>query len=474
MKIVKLSLVISGLGILVYIVRYHAASLRYRWRPVISAFIILIFWLLYLLFIDGNEADASVPEATESERLDDSVLGTVDVTGSASTRALPKLGVVPVISQSDADTTLQLVVRGDLDRSGQFRVLSDDDVPSGIYLHDSPLDLGPWRAQGIETVVKVIAKKKEGDNFDLLASVYMSGRSEPVFEHAIETDRGELRANAHRISDALLAALTGRPGGFASRMIYTARVGRHYQVFTIDADGFDLRPRSPSGHTAIVPSYGPGEEIFYSYSHNFGPFRLARGSRAEIIPFDVEGSLMGLAFSADRKKLAASLAFAGESQIFVGDVDGKNLKPVSKETLANHPAFGPQGQVAYVAGGTAGQRVYVDGKAISPAGFNASAPAFCDTPNGLMVVFSVNIGGGMMDIVATNARGGNLTRITQNRGSNSYPACSPDGRLIAFFSTRKSDQGPGLYVVPLAAPWHARRISSELGKSLRWDPLPSN
>lgn len=426
-------------------------------------------------FAIRSEAQGAGPASTDAQAPDDSVLGTVDVTGSAGDVALPKVGVVPVISQSDADTTLQLVVRGDLDRSGQFEVLSDDDVPSGIYLHDSPIDLSPWRAQGIDTVVKLVAKRiPESDRFELVASLYIasSGRRDPVLEQRWESSRGDLRANAHRVSDALLAALTGRPGGFASRMIYTARVGKHSQVFTIDADGFDLKPASPAGHTAIVPSYGPNEDVYYAFSRNYGPFRLAQGRDAKIIPLEVEGSLMGLAFSPDRKKIALSIASAGTSKIFVGSPDGSQLAAASSEVLANHPVFGPGGKLAYVAGGTAGQRVFVDGKAISPAGFNASAPAFCDTPNGLMVVFTVNIGNGMTDIVATNARGGNLTRITQNRGSNSYPACSPDGRLIAYFSTRKSDKGPGLYVVPLAAPWRAKRISSELGESLRWDPLP--
>jgi hypothetical protein len=44
--------------------------------------------------------------------------------------------------------------------------------------------------------------------------------------------------------------------------------------------------------------------------------------------------------------------------------------------------------------------------------------------------------------------------------------------LLAFFSTRKTDKGPGLYVVPLANVSRARRISSEVGESLRWEALP--
>jgi len=159
------------------------------------------------------------------------------------------------------------------------------------------------------------------------------------------------------------------------------------------------------------------------------------------------------------------------SRIYVGGADGSGLSAISTAPLANHPVFGPGGKMAYVAGGPAGQRVFIDGKPISPAGFNASAPTFCETPEGLTVVFTVGVGNGA-DLVATDARGGNIARITQNQGANSYPACSPDGRLLAFFSTRKSDKGPGLYIVPLSNLFRVRRISSELGDSLRWDALP--
>src|SRR5690606_19659714 len=113
-------------------------------------------------------------------------------------------------------------------------------------------------------------------------------------------------------------------------------------------------------------------------------FQLAKGRNAEVIPLAVPGSVLGLAFNADRSKLAVAIASRGTSRIYVGNADGTGLSLFSDHVLANHPVFGPGGRVAYVAGGTAGQRVYVDGKAISPAGFNASAPTFCDTPNGLM------------------------------------------------------------------------------------------
>jgi TolB protein len=402
---------------------------------------------------------------------DESVLGTVDVTGAAAV-PLPKLAVMPIVTTNEADTTLQLVVKKDLDLSGQFEVVSDDAAPSGLYLHDSPVDMAAWRSKGIAILVRVLANKLPSGKIELLGSAYFVGRgATPVFEHRIETDAAVVRASSHRMTDALLGALSGRPGGFASHMVYSGRVGRNRQIFGIDADGFNLHTESPVGDTAIAPAFGPKGEVYYALSHDYMPFKLVHGPAATPVPISLQGSVFGIAFSPDHTKIAVSVARDGTSHIHVGSADGNGLQPISTVPLANHPVFGPGGKIAYVGGGTAGQRVYIDGKPISPPGFNASAPAFCDTPNGLLVVFTVGIGAGA-DLVSTDARGGNITRITQNQGANSYPACSPDGRLLAFFSTRKSDKGPGLYVVPLASLGHARRISSELGESLRWEALP--
>jgi TolB protein len=403
----------------------------------------------------------------------DDVLGTVPVTGGSGA-PLPKLAVLPIVTTSEADTTVQLVVKKDLDLSGQYDVVPDSAAPPGLYLHDSPVDPAPWRAKGISVVVRVLANKLPSGKVELLGGAYLTDRGkDPLFQHRIETDAAHLRASSHRMTDAILGALTGRPGGFASHMVYSGRVGKNRQIFGIDADGFNLHTESPDADTAIAPSFGPEGDVYYAWSHDYLPFALVRGKEARVIPLPVTGSVFGLSFSPDRKKLAVSIAADSTSKIYVGSVDGTDLAPVSTAPLANHPVFGPGGRMAYVAGGTHGQRVFVDGKAISPGGFNASAPAFCDTPNGLLVVFTVGVGKGA-DLVSTDVRGGNLTRLTQNQGANAYPACSPDGRLLAFFSTRKSDAGPGLYVVPIAAVWRARRISSELGESLHWEALPGS
>jgi TolB protein len=250
-------------------------------------------------------------------------------------------------------------------------------------------------------------------------------------------------------------------------MAYAEKVGRWRRIFAVDSDGFDKRPIGPANATAISPAFGPGFNVFYALSQDYAPFRVVFGPNATPVPMALPGSVMGLAFSPDRTKMAVTTMDEGKSRLWMGERGNLQLTPTA--AYANHPVFGPLGKIAYVAGSPV-QRVYVDGKPISPAGFMASAPVFCDTPQGLLVVYTVGVGAGA-DIIATDTNGGNLRRLTQHEGANTDAACSPDGRLIAFFSTGKRGHGAGLFIMPIQRPWLAKKISAEVGESLRWEPL---
>ena len=115
------------------------------------------------------------------------------------------------------------------------------------------------------------------------------------------------------------------------------------------------------------------------------------------------------------------------------------------------------------------QRIWVDGKPVSPAGFTAASPTFCDTEDGIKLVYSVATGNNHQDLIIAAEKGQNMARLTQNQGSNSYPACSPDGRLVAFFSTR--DKSPGIWLMSLKS-WKAQQVSTQEGESLNWAALP--
>jgi TolB protein len=449
----------------------------------------LVLLMVAVLWSDVPLAHADSP-STQPPPPDESVLGTVEVNGSAGMVPLPKMAVVPIVPTGAADSLVNLVVRRDMELSGQFEVLDDAVAPQGPFTHTTPLDLSAWRDHGAEYVLRVFSQPAANNSArtELVGEAYVTPTAQqaaaqkarvaagtstlpegkPAFRTVVPTATTEVRAASHRLVDQLLGALTGRPGGFASEMVYAQKVGRWRRVFAIDSDGFDLRPIGPSNATAISPAFGPGGNVFYALSTDYSPFHLVFGPSAKPVPIDIPGSVMGLAFSADRTRMALTVMSEGASELWLGDHG--NFKPMETPPFGNHPVFGPMGKVAYVAG-TPVQRVYIDRKAVSPAGFMASAPVFCDTPQGLLLVYTVGVGAGA-DIIATDTSGGSLRRLTQHEGANTYAACSPDGRQVAFFSTGKRGQGAGLYIMPIQRPWLAKKISSEVGESLRWESLP--
>jgi len=418
---------------------------------------------------------------------DDSALGTVEVDGSAGGIApRPKLGLVPTPPAGEADRTARDVVRNDLDLSGAYEVLADDKAPDPAATRDSLIDLVAWRGKGAEAVVRLtLDPSAPVATPTLVAEAYLtagatplaagadpSAAPRPLYRGVFPVPAGTSpRAASHRVTDALLGALTGRPGAFASRLAFAQRAGRWQTAQSIDADGFGQALESPTDSTVMSPAFGPGGRLFYLISRDYAPFHAATGVAGTILPFNLPGSALGLAFSPDGTRTAVTVMRDGKSLIMVGEPnDAGKLTAGPASPLAHHPAFGPLGKMAYV-GGAPVQRVHVDGAPVSPAGFMASAPSFCDTAQGLLLVFTVEVQGGA-ELVATDTRGGGLRRLTQRQGENRYPACSPDGRMVAFFSTTETGAGPGLYVMPVLRPWMARKVAGGAGQSVVWERLP--
>ncbi len=414
-------------------------------------------------------AAADVPGATP----DESVLGEMIIT-SSTVEKLPRIAVLPSLSPDYEDVIVRGVVRRDFELTGLYDVIPDDKAPAGMYGFEDAVDVDAWRKLGAEAIVKVAARKVGTDQIQVFGLAYlMSSGKKPVFEKNLTVKKTEARVTAHRITDALLGALTGRPGGFASELTFSGRWGKNRRIFRMDADGNGLLPLTDPKDTAIAPAFGPGNKIFYLISHEYAPFSLATYSnqKNEAVGVPFKTSMYGVSLSRDGKQLALAVADSGKSAIFVGAADCSNMKSVSTTELATRPVFSPSGKLSWIGGeakqGT--QRVFLDGKAVSPPGFTASGQTFCDTEDGVRLVYSVSVGGGKQDLVMGDEKGRVIGRLTQGQGSNTHPACSPDGRLLAFFSTRGS--APGIYVMSLKS-FRTQSISTQLGEGLSWAALP--
>jgi len=421
---------------------------------------------LSALVVSHAPAAAQAPAAAPADAND--LLGNIVVVAGA-TRPLPKIAILPSLAPDIEDVTLHSVVRRDLDLCGEFELLPDSAAPAGLYLADSPIDLKAWRAKGVEALVKVASKKRDRDHAELRGQVYLLARGDvPVFDKRFSVPAGSLREESHRLADLLIGALTGQNGGFASHMTFATGSGGLRRVYTIDADGHDAKAVSPLSKSAIAPAFGKNGELYYSAAAPGDLFRI-HDAKGALVPMPLAGSIYGIAFSRDRATVAVSLGVGGTINVFAGP-DLASLARASEVGMALHPAFTPSGKLVFAGEGKHSQRIFVDGQPITADGLFASSPVVCNHPDGVRVVFAAGAGK-RTDLVASDEKGRQLVRLTQNQGRNGYPACSPGGRLVAFFTTRTSGEGAGLYIMRIDGS-HPKRISPLLGDSLRWDPLP--
>jgi TolB protein len=409
---------------------------------------------------------------------DESVLGEFVVTGTVKEH-VTVLAVLPSLSLDLSDVIVRSVVRNDLELTGMFSIVPDAKAPPGTYDFDEPVDVDAWRKLGAEVIVKVAARPHLPDQSEVLGLAYFSNAgAQPVYQKQILADAATIRVTAHRLTDALLGAITGRPGGFASHFIFSSPWVRASRIFVMDSDGHGLAPITNETDTAIAPTWGPGSSVYYSVSHDYAPYALfrAQGEHSQDVthvelPF--RDSVYGVDFNPGRTRLAVAVSNESGSSVWVGNADATQLARASTTEVATHPAWSPSGKLAWIGGRARSggvQRVYVDGVAVSPAGFTAASPVFCDTEDGIRLIYSVGVRGNREDLVMSDEHGRGIVRLTQGQGTNHYPACSSDGRLLAFFSVGRPS-GPGIYVMSLQR-WATHKITDRVGDSLRWASLP--
>jgi TolB protein len=425
----------------------------------------------------GAEGPVPAPGAAQASPNPETGLGEFVVTGT-KVEHVTKLVVLPSLAPEFEDVIVRSVVRRDLELSAMFELIPESKAPPGNYQFDDAVDVDAWKKVGAEVIVKVAARKlppRAGENrIEVVGLAYLPEHGkEPVYERRFQTASDEIRMTAHRVTDALLGAITGRPGGFSSRFAFSTRWGQGRRLMTMDADGEGLVGVTDPKLTAISPTWGPDGVLFYSESRDYSPFRLlaftGTGSQRLDLPFKT--SIYASALAPDKKTLAVAVAQDAQSHIYVGTLGSTDWKKVSTTDIATSPAFSPSGKLAWIGGGAkqGSQRVYIDGKPVSPDGYTAAAPTFCDTEDGVRLVYSVAVGNDRQDLVMSDEHGRGLARLTQGQGSNYAPACSPDGRLIAFFSTRRGSSG--LQMMSLKR-FTTQRVNGQLGDTLDWGVRP--
>lgn len=378
---------------------------------------------------------------------------------SGGSRSLFKIAVTPPPGDANVATEVVDTSQKDLTLSSMFQVLDAKSFTANLEKEGLAIDPASWRNIGAEAVVKGNTSMR-GANVHLELRLYVVSRgSDAVLKKEYDVPATGIRAAVHQFDNEIVKYFTGTAGSFGTRLVFSATTGRGQKgIFGIDSDGHGLGRLNAVSNVALAPAAGPGG-VYYAGGLADGSYQLFKvGNPAAVLKH--AGLVFGVAFGGG--KMALVISQGGQSDIFVGAPDGSGLTKKTGGGLNTHPAFGPGGQLAYVSNQGGNPQIYVDGKRVSFKGSYNMAPVWCPDPEGLKIMF-MGRDGGSWDIFSTDAGGGSMKRLTQDQGSNTYPACSPDGRTVAFFSTRG-----GLFLSNPAGQ-NQQKIASVTGESLRWE-----
>ena len=152
------------------------------------------------------------------------------------------------------------VIRADLTRTGQFRLISA--AGAGLNV-DSAISHDDWRSKGADFLAYGSIVRGADGRYDVryrLADTVKKGQLDGV---AFSGTEQELRRVAHQIADRIYEKITGVRGVFSTRIAYVLKQGPTYELQVADADGQNpqvARSREP----IISPSWSPdGSKLAY-------------------------------------------------------------------------------------------------------------------------------------------------------------------------------------------------------------------
>lgn len=363
----------------------------------------------------------------------------IHVVVGPSGRALDPIALVPAKGDKAACAEIDSVLERDLTISGYFKVLDQSSFIANLNTETlENTSWADWFNVGAKYVIKATAAaSSDGVALEFRLFDISEKRTIRVKGQSARVASGEVRRATHRFVNGVIEAVTGKPGLFGSEIVMSIKTGPWVRdIISMEMDGSGRRTLVSNGSSNMFPRWGPGGSLLYTSflpgipSLFIGGRRLTNDTR----------EYRGADFSPDGHTIAASVDMGGQSDLVL--VDPKNGAILRRLTETEwdevSPSWSPDGKmIAFVSNRTGNPQIYVmsagggEARRLTMAGAYNTSPRF--GPHGLVVFAGMD--GYTSDIFTVDLEG-NISRLTQDQGSNKDPAWSPDGRYIVFLSNR--------------------------------------
>ncbi|AKJ65106.1 DPP IV N-terminal domain-containing protein [Kiritimatiella glycovorans] len=186
-----------------------------------------------------------------------------------------------------------------------------------------------------------------------------------VFAKRYQSGASAARRLAHRVSDAVVKSLTGRPGIASTRIAFVGTRSGAKELYLCDADGAGVRRITRDGAICVAPNWGPRASrlVYTSYARDFPDIHLlelASGRRRVIASYG--GLNTGADLAPDGRHIALILSKDGNPDLYVKDMKSGALRRLTRTANAAEasPSWSPDGKhLVYVSDHSGRPHLYI-------------------------------------------------------------------------------------------------------------------
>lgn len=390
----------------------------------------------------------------------------------AITNLVPQEGV----RGSDVAERVPSIIKNDLTLSGYFDIIPESAfLDSGNGLSAETINFAQWTAIEVGALVKG-SLRKDGKKFTIQLKLFDPYSAQLLVGKQYVAEEKDIRSIAHRFSDEIMEALTGRRGIFNTKIAYTAYTGKQNKaIYVMDVDGEGNQRVTKDASINLGPAWSPdGSKLAFASYQKGAPeifvVNLGSGSVKQV----TNNKTMNItpAWGADNETIYFSSSLSGSTELFATKSGGGKQRQLTDAGGINiAPRISKDGGIMVYSSTRAGRlhvyRSSPDGGAaarLTFVGIHNDSPDI--SPDGTKIVFCGQ-DSGAFDIFIMNSDGSNIQRLTIEAGSNEHPRWSPDGRFITFSSSRSG--GPAIYMMR-ADGSNQIKISKGNGQLPDWGP----
>jgi TolB protein len=373
--------------------------------------------------------------------------------GTPPRYAIPEF-VASTPDAADAAKTLGQVLWDDLNFEREFYLIPRDTYAS-VPAARTPdqIAFAAWRELGADAVV-FGSVQKAGTNYQVQVRLFNVRTRQSVFSK--EYTGNNPRLVAHTASDEIHLQQRNLKGVARTKLAFSSDRNREKvagpvlnrdvkEIYIADYDGENPRRITTNRQLNITPAWSPDARAiaYTSYRRGYPDVFIAllyQGLQEE--PTKGVGQNFLPVWSPDGTKICFTSNRDGNSELYVMNRDGSGVRRITNNPAIDvTPTWSPTGtQIAFTSDRTGTPQIYIVGadglnlRRLTTSESYADRPTWSPAPFN-EIAYAARTGPGY-DIKVYDLASGQTKQITFGEGTNESPAYSPNGRHIAFTSTR--------------------------------------